>query len=129
MSDINFGAITEALNDKVDLPTPSIPQDNVDYVIESGKDENGIRYRVWKSGWLELYGSLETAASGTLTFPKPYAEVPHVSFMAVTTRTAVSYDSELYPNTVTETYFTYTNAAAGYTGAKVYWKAEGQGAE
>ena len=34
MADINVGAITEALNNKVDLPTPSTPQDAVDYVVE-----------------------------------------------------------------------------------------------
>ena len=56
MTDINVGAITEALNNKVDLPTPSTPQDAVDYVVEKQDptSANGYTwYRKYKSGWVE----------------------------------------------------------------------------
>lgn len=58
MTDINVGAITEALNNKVDLPTPSTPQDAVDYVVEKQDptSANGTWYRKYKSGWVEQGG-------------------------------------------------------------------------
>ena len=59
MADINVGAITEALNNKVDLPTPSTPQDAVDYVVEKQDptSANGYTwYRKYKSGWVEQGG-------------------------------------------------------------------------
>lgn len=60
MTDINIGAISEALNNKVDLPTPSTPQDAVDYVIEKQDptSANGYTwYRKYKSGWVEQGGT------------------------------------------------------------------------
>lgn len=63
MSDINIGAISEALNNKVDLPTPSTPQDAVDYVVEMQKptESNGYTwYRKYKSGWVEQGGGIAT---------------------------------------------------------------------
>ena len=61
-TDINTGAITEALNNKVDL-VPNIPQDAVDYVIdyypkteEEKSQANGNWYRIYKSGWIEQGG-------------------------------------------------------------------------
>lgn len=65
MSDINVGAITEALNNKVDLPTPSTPQDAVDYVVEKQDptSANGYTwYRKYKSGWVEQGGRTATGA-------------------------------------------------------------------
>ena len=59
MTDINVGAIAEALNNKVDLPTPSTPQDAVDYVVEKQDptSANGYMwYRKYKSGWVEQGG-------------------------------------------------------------------------
>lgn len=34
MADIDIGKISEALNNKVDLPSPTVPQDAVDYIVE-----------------------------------------------------------------------------------------------
>ena len=68
MSDINVGAITEALNNKVDLPTPSTPQDAVDYVVEKQDptSANGYTwYRKYKSGWVEMGGILTFPTAGT----------------------------------------------------------------
>ena len=73
MSDINIGAISEALNSKVDLPTPSTPQDVVDYVVEVQRptEENGYTwYRKYKSGWVEQ-GGIFTGQTNrpTITLP------------------------------------------------------------
>ena len=76
MSDINVGAITEALNNKVDLPTPSTPQDAVDYVVEKQDptSANGYTwYRKYKSGWVEQGQTKLTLsdAGATYTLPIP----------------------------------------------------------
>lgn len=58
--DINFGAITEALNQKVDLPDPPRnAQDKIDYVVDwqlPTKENNYTWYRKYKSGWVEQGG-------------------------------------------------------------------------
>ena len=78
MTDINVGAITETLNNKVDLPTPSTPQDAVDYVVEKQDptSANGYTwYRKYKSGWVEQGGTMTFPTAGTsittktITFP------------------------------------------------------------
>lgn len=71
MSEINVGAISEALNNKVDLPSPTIPQDAVDYVIEMQRptaDNNYTWYRKYKSGWVEQ-GGICPSLGYTVTFP------------------------------------------------------------
>ena len=76
--DINIGVITEALNNKVDLPNPTVPQDAVDYVVEKQDptSANGYTwYRKYKSGWVEQGGFVSnlawvgTGASKTITLP------------------------------------------------------------
>ena len=54
-SDINFGAISEELNNKADIDLANLP-DNYDFVIESQMptaDNNYTWYRKYKSGWVE----------------------------------------------------------------------------
>lgn len=73
MADINIGAISEALNNKVDLPTPSTPQDAVDYVVAMQRPtaENSYTwYRKYKSGWVEQGGTCAADYNGVaVTFP------------------------------------------------------------
>lgn len=76
MSDINIGAIGEALNNKVDLPTPNTAQDSVDYVVERQDPtaDNGYTwYRKYKSGWVEQGGVFATQTT-SLTFPVEMAD-------------------------------------------------------
>lgn len=71
MSDINIGAISEALNNKVDLPTPIVPQDAVDYVIEMQRPtatNNYTWYRKYKSGWVEQGGRVPLASGDGTTY-------------------------------------------------------------
>ena len=88
MTDINVGAITEALNNKVDLPTPSTPQDAVDYVVEKQDptSANGYTwYRKYKSGWVEQGGTMTFPAAGTsgatktITFPIAMADTNYTA--------------------------------------------------
>ena len=74
MADINVGAITEALNNKVDLPTPSTPQDAVDYVVEKQDptSANGYTwYRKYKSGWVEQGQTKLTLSDAEATYTLP----------------------------------------------------------
>ena len=93
MTDINVGAITEALNNKVDLPTPSTPQDAVDYVVEKQDptSANGYTwYRKYKSGWVEQGGTVTTAsdASTPVTLPIPMA--PNQFFITNSSRQPIN---------------------------------------
>lgn len=86
MTDINIGAISEALNNKVDLPTPSTPQDAVDYVVEKQDptSANGYTwYRKYKSGWVEQGGrfsSTVTNSFNTITLPVAMRDTNYVAF-------------------------------------------------
>ena len=86
MADINVGAITEALNNKVDLPTPSTPQDAVDYVVEKQDptSANGYTwYRKYKSGWVEQGGRLTGTKSegfNTVTLPVEMQDNNYTAF-------------------------------------------------
>ena len=74
MTDINVGAITEALNNKVDLPTPSTPQDAVDYVVEKQDptSANGYTwYRKYKSGWVEQGVAQRITGGGNVSVVLP----------------------------------------------------------
>lgn len=60
MADINIGAISEVLNNKVDLPVGD-SQGGIDFVVDWQKptaENNYTWYRKYKSGWIEQGGSL-----------------------------------------------------------------------
>ena len=89
MTDINVGAITEALNNKVDLPTPSTPQDAVDYVVEKQDptSANGYKwYRKYKSGWVEQGGHATTPAKGALSIALPIPMNPNQFYITNSSR-------------------------------------------
>ena len=89
MTDINVGAITEALNNKVDLPTPSTPQDAVDYVVEKQDptSANGYTwYRKYKSGWVEQGGNATTPANGALNVTLPIPMNPNQFYITNSSR-------------------------------------------
>ena len=89
MADINVGAITEALNNKVDLPTPSTPQDAVDYVVEKQDptSANGYMwYRKYKSGWVEQGGTVTTASGAATPVTLPIPMTPNQFFITNSSR-------------------------------------------
>lgn len=72
MADINFGAITEALNNKVDLPMGD-SQDGIDFAVDwqTPTEANGYTwYRKYKSGWVEQ-GGYSDASSTSITVTLP----------------------------------------------------------
>lgn len=75
MADIDIGKISEALNNKVDLPSVAISQDYIDFVVEQQKptEANGYTwYRKYKSGWVEQGGQI---VRGVITFAIPMADI------------------------------------------------------
>lgn len=73
MSDINVGAISEALNNKIDLPTGD-SQDGIDFVVDwqDPTSTNGYTwYRKYKSGWVEQGGYVPDASDAFVTVTLP----------------------------------------------------------
>lgn len=77
--DINLGAITEALNNKIDLPT-GVSQQNVRVVVETYQN-NTDWYRVYSDGWCEQGGKITIdtgtsnwSANTTLNLQKEYKD-------------------------------------------------------
>lgn len=92
MADINIGAISEALNNKVDLPSPTVPQDAVDYVVEKQDptSANGTWYRKYKSGWVEQGGTVTTASGAATPVTLPIPMVPNQFFITNSSRQPVN---------------------------------------
>lgn len=89
MSDINIGAISEALNNKVDLPLGD-SQDGIDFVVEwqlPTADNNYTWYRKYKSGWVEQGGRVTinntiSASNVRVTFPVEMANGNYTAICA-----------------------------------------------
>lgn len=101
MGDINIGAISEALNNKVDLPSLTTPQDAVDYVVEKQDptSANGYTwYRKYKSGWVEQGGKLSGLS---VVFPCAFSQIPTVCTSTKDSSTAVVSSVTIYSETTT----------------------------
>lgn len=75
MADINIGAISEVLNNKVDLPTGD-SQAGIDFVIDwqNPTEANGYTwYRKYKSGWVEQ-GGVSGGVTTVVTLPVEMAD-------------------------------------------------------
>lgn len=76
---INYGAFSEALNDKADRDLYNTTN-NIDYVVEQGGGADQW-YRLWRSGWLEQGGGIVSTTT-TVTLMKPYAYTNYVIAMS-----------------------------------------------
>jgi hypothetical protein len=127
--DINFGAITEALNDKADRDLNNT-NPVADYVVERYYDEQGNWYEVWKSGRLRQGGIKE--GSGSVTFLKPFINANYTITTSMMAAEAHYYSVGVHINpTPSTTGFTasmWNNQAAGSDFGSWYWQAEGKGA-
>lgn len=132
MSEINVGAISEALNNKVDLPTPSTPQDAVDYVIEMQRPtstNNYTWYRKYKSGWVEQGGFVTGSGSGrvsvSVAFPITMSDVNYT--VATTYRSSTATDTTGYYSYIanmSQTGFT----ISAYANQRSFWQVSGYAA-
>lgn len=65
-------------------------------------------YRIWSNGYCEQGGLLNGSDSiQSVNFLIPFTENPTLTFTRTTTRNTASYDSELYPYSVSTTNFTF----------------------
>lgn len=96
--------------------------ENIDYVVESYKDDQGNWYRKYKSGWLEQ-GGVATAA-GAVTLLKPFA---NTSYSVQATSLYTNYTNWGFGINKTSVSSFHLNMNTGTQGAM--WEAKGQGAE
>ena len=135
MTDINVGAIPEALNNKVDLPTRSTPQDAVDYVVEKQDptSANGYTwYRKYKSGWVEQGGVFDApnntaGVEKTITLPLPMTNDKYTITIGVR-NTTNDYNVYLFVATKTSTTITFKCNIADAALADQNWQVSGYGA-
>lgn len=142
MADIDIGAISEALNNKVDLPSPIVPQDAVDYVIAMQRPtaaNNYTWYRKYKSGWVEQGGRTttftntanSTGEGKTITLPVVMLDS---NYTVTTTRAGGGSGwswREIIVDNKTTTGFTiseWTNSAASGTTCYAEWRISGMSA-
>ena len=126
--DINFGAITEALNDKADRDLNNMTA-NIDYVVERYDDEKGNWYEVWKSGWLRQGGKTESVSDiKIITFLKPFSSVGYSVVVSVGNKEGTGF-TQTPANALAYTATTFRIGQYGGSSLQIlYWQAEGQGA-
>lgn len=130
--DINFGAITEALNDKADRDLNNT-QPVADYVVERYDDGAGNWYEVWKSGRLRQGGRTYTTTSvdnGTISLLKAFSDTNYtIQTTAISNRSlACVYDDASKTTTSFNYAFRGDYGASGQIYYGIYWTAEGKGA-
>ena len=122
-TDINIGALSEALNNKLDIGCM-----NSNSTTANGLNTNGIRtlvevsdksllpsyYRVYSDGWCEQGGESDT--SGTVNFLKTYLSRPIVSFSPV-----INTISEFEVNSVSTEKFTWSCNQANTKATYICW--------
>lgn len=138
MSDINIGAISEALNNKVDLPSPTIPQDAVDYVIEMQRptaNNNYTWYRKYKSGWVEQGGWVEGGENiaSNVVFPVPMTNIYYaLSFGGTKNTNPTSGSTPSYRGIYRDTGTVSARSTTGFTlgnGEQISWNVCGYAAQ
>ena len=132
MSDINIGAISEALNGKVDLIN-GVPQDAVDYVVEVQRptEANGYTwYRKYKSGWVEQGGIFtEQTNRPTITLPVTMSNEHYTvgALIRWDNTGNVANTVRVISTTNTSVVFNQANGTAGAT-FDFYWQVSGYAA-
>lgn len=139
MTDINVGAITEALNDKTDRDLQNVDNTaGADAVIEyqlPTAENNYTWYRKYKSGWVEQGGIVTTNTNPrTINLPVTMADTNYQVFGNVQNGTDNVATFTMQPRTLTTTsvsvYCTYSAShGSGGSGESYYWRVEGIAAQ
>ena len=124
MPDIDFGQLSEALNDKSDRDLRNVDiTAKADAVIDFQLPtaENGYTwYRKYKSGWVEQGGNVEGGTSQTATFP---IEMADTNYTVAYGNISGTYE-QVRTNTKTTTTITIKNANSGGT-VSTDWQVSG----
>lgn len=114
MSDIDFGQLSEALNDKSDrdlrnVDTTAKADAVIDFQLPTA--ENGYTwYRKYKSGWVEqggyYYKGSSVAGNNTITLPIEMANTNYtvLSLLQFTAPGSAYVETEVYPSRTTTSF-------------------------
>lgn len=138
MTDINVGAITEALNDKTDRDLQNVDNTaGADAVIEyqmPTAENNYTWYRKYKSGWVEQGGLVTYDANPkTINFPVEMADTNYTG-MAIQQRNAnlgavwTQINTKATTSFVVGGYFDQGNAGTADSSRNFNWRVEGMAA-
>lgn len=124
MSDINVGAITEALNDKMDRDGHNVqlPSAVIVEKQDPGASNNYTWYRKYSDGWVEMGGSMENVYNNDIIyFPIRMANTRYTVglFPFATGNFNLGYNT---PTTTSVTVYT------SYNGAWFSWQVSGMAA-
>lgn len=127
MPDIDFGQISETLNNKTDrdlrnVDTTAKADAVVDYQEPTGAN-NYTWYRKYKSGWVEQGGNVNGGTSQTATFP---VEMADTHYTVAYGNISGTYE-QVRTATKTTTSITIKNANSGGT-VSTDWQVSGMGA-
>ena len=119
----------EDLNNKADCDLANT-RENLDFVVDKFLDENGNWYRVYKSGWVEQGGIVQSAASTTKTFSflKPFADGNYTLIAHVDSTDNYVKSAQTYSLTSTSFVYKVATDGGGLLAMTVRWRAEGKGA-
>jgi hypothetical protein len=98
-----------------------------DYVVESkiATDDDPTWYRVYKSGWVEQGGKIESTADATITLLKPYANTDYTITVGGGDPTSGTWG---YGNVVSATQISVGSRGTSFYKGFVHWQTCGQGA-
>ena len=120
--DIQIGQITEALNNKIDLPVGS-NQGDVSIVIETYVSGTSW-YRIYSDGWCEMGGYVSNNSSA-ITFLKEFANTNYSVFQTPQANSTSSFQARTwYVSSKLTTSVTFVGGSD-----PAYWQASGYLAE
>lgn len=128
MSDINVGALSESINNKMDRDMGNTTA-NIDYVVEwkNPSVADPSWYRVYKSGWIEQGGIVTVQANSEYTgvFPKEFADT-NITFHATDNSSALNGSTYGFQQGCGASSTTSFFLRSAYDSAVTYsWRAEG----
>ena len=128
--EIDINKVYEDLNIKANTSLSNV-DGNIDYVIERYLDDSGNWYRVYKSGWIEQGGVVDTGKTGndnftsTITLLKPFSNKYNVVATCIGGGDVIDVTSKTSTNITFKLYDRLLNVDCV---EKYYWLANGQGA-
>lgn len=133
MADIDFGQLSEALNDKMDRDGNNIESPRLPIFLVAKQDptaeNNYTWYRKWSDGWVEQGGFLPKTSGdvqNTVVLPVEMASAVYNVTKTTTddtTLNSVAWISYTITNQTTTGFKTYTGSSWG-----VYWQVSGMAA-
>lgn len=130
MSDIDFGQISEALNDKTDRDMRNVDNTaGTDAVVEYQEPTAGNNYtwyRKYKSGWVEQGGKTTSSNNASVTLPIVMSDANYTVVVAKEHSESVAVG--VAPNNITSTGFQIKICYDNSLAREMYWQVSGMAA-